>query len=1316
MAASRIFLLFICLCHALPFVTSVSADDWPMYRHDRARSGSTAESLEAPFAVEWTYTPIHAPHPAWSGPAERAREGFYQKHRVIFDDAFQVAAVGDTIYFGSSADHKVYALDAATGVTKWEFFTGGPVRLAPTVWRGRVYVGSDDGCVYCLRASDGAVHWKVRGGPNDERLLGNEKMISRWPIRTGVLVTDGIAYFGAGVFPHELVYLWAVDAEDGSIIWKNDTMSQADAGRDEFTPQGYLLASKTRLFVPCGRALPVGFDRTTGGRTFRSSYGWRGEQAGGLIGGTYALLADEQVYTGTQYHLLTLDQSRGKAGFGWFPGRRLAVVGNMAFMADGKEITAMDRSRYAAGTRKRNFLEHKIKTLRASLRAASGDKRRQLQEQLTDTERQLSEHKKQNIEPTVKWRAASDGEAELVICNNIVLVGGLDKVTAFDRDSGAKVCQMDVNGKARGLAVANGRLFVSTDTGKVYCFSSASHEGTPPVDTGPHPTDSPYPRDELTAMYEAAAEAIVMETGITRGYCLVLGAERGRLAWELARRTELKIVGVEPDGEKAAAARKAIGAAGLYGERVVIDEGQLDELPYSNYFANLIVSDSLMLTGKIPGRPQRLVQHLKPCGGTICLGVPANVKTTEEKVYAYRLEQWLQKMELGPAGSSETNGCWTTLVRGELPGAGKWTHQYAESGNTACSDDLRVTGPLGLLWFGEPGPSAMVNRHNAAASPLAVNGRLFIQGENVVMAYDSYNAVPLWKRDIPGAMRTRLKKSECGNLAASEDSLFVAVQDRCLRLDAATGQTRATYRVPDKPNDVHNKWGYLAFSDDTIYGSEMTATGVSKAVFAIDARSGQKLWRYDGRNIVNLTVAVGDGWIFFVDSSLTSEQRNQLLQQDKSHLANLTAEEARRAEEAQKKLDVRLAVALDARTGGKLWDKAIDVTDCSQIGIGGGELSAMYRDGIIVLCGANANGHYWRQFLSGEFSRRRLLALSAQTGQKLWAQDANYRHRPVIIGDTIVAEPWAFDLKTGRQRTRLHPLTDQETTWQFLRPGHHCGAISACPQMLFMRSGYTSYYDLRDDSGIRHFGGHRLGCWINAVCADGLALAPEASAGCVCLFPIICSVALEPRPDRERWGIYSAADSNTPVRHMAVNLGAPGDRRDADGALWFGYPRPGLPGDRATLGFSFEFKVDLVDGGRYFRINEDGDSVAEIDKPWVFASGVRGLKRCVLPLLGETDKPARYTVTLYLANPDGHGPGNPAFDIRLQGKKVASAFDVAGASDHARGMVARRFDNVAVSRDLEIELAPNDGSTASGTDGPALCGIQVFRAESASSP
>ncbi|MGB2808732.1 MAG: PQQ-binding-like beta-propeller repeat protein [Sedimentisphaerales bacterium] len=1310
MVSSKPIRLNLCLFLSLFLVvTTARASDWPTYRHDNARTGCTRESLATPLVPHWVYTSVHPPRPAWSGPAKRPREGFTLLHRVDFDDAFQVAVVGNMVYFGSSSDNKVYALDAATGEERWSFFTGGPIRLAPMVWKNRVFVGSDDGFVYCLKASDGELIWKKRGGPNDEKLLGNGSMISRWPVRTGVLIDDGIAYFAAGFFPHENVYLYAVHADDGKLIWTNDTISQESANRNELSPQGYLLASNTQLFIPSGRSLPESFDRKTGQLVFNRKLGWRSEQAGGLIGGTYALLADEQIYTGTQNHLLALDQKTGRTGFGWFPGRRLAVVGDMAYLATGQELVAMDRSPYAKASARRNALEYKIKGLRSSVRKASGDKRTKLQQDLKTSEEQLEQHRRKNIAPTIKWRAPCTADGELIVTANCVFAGGQGQVSAFNRQNGKVVWDATVDGKARGLAAANGCLYVSTDKGKIYCFASGNiaKREIPVSLVPPPPVVTPYPEDELTTVYDAAAEAIVMKTGVGKGYCLVIGAEHGRLAYQLAKRTELTIIGVEPDAEKVRAARLALDAAGVYGKRVTIDQGELSVLPYSNYFANLIVFDSLLLNGKIPDELGKLARHIKPCGGVICLGMPSNAPGKNNNIYSEKLRQSLSRLQLGRCRISETNGFWATLKRGPLPGAGKWTHQYAEPGNTACSDDLALGGPLGLLWFGEPGPSPMVNRHDAAAAPLAVNGRTFIQGENIAMAYDSYNGVLLWKRNIPGAMRTRLKKTECSNLAASSDSFFVAVGNKCLRLDAETGETRAAYQVPAALESASDRWGYLAYVDGILYGSTITQTGVSSSVFAIDAQNGKPLWTNEGKNIANLTITVGDGWFFFIDSSLTPEQRQALLEQDKSRLKNLTDEEAKKAEQRAKKLDSRLAIALDARTGGKIWAKPVDVTDCSRIGIGGGELTAMYRDGILVLCGANANGHYWRQFLSGEFSRRRLVGLSAKNGKVLWAKDADYRHRPVIIGDTVFAEPWAFDLKTGEKKMRRHPLTGEQTPWQFLRPGHHCGAISACPQMLFMRSGFTSYYDLRDDSGIRHFAAHRLGCWINAIPADGLVLAPEASAGCVCLFPIICSLALEPRPDHERWGIYSASGDNTPVQRLAVNLGAPGDRRDGDGELWLGYPRPALPGDRAAMGFSLKLQTEFLEGGEYIRRNSETESVAGTENPWVFTSCGRGLKRCVLPLLGKEDKPAEYTVRLYFAELENEQAKKRIFDIKLQGKTVLGGFDVVKEAGGSHRAVVREFGGIQVKNNLEIELVPKGKNPSSMNELPILCGVEV---------
>ena len=74
-----------------------------------------------------------------------------------------------------------------------------------------------------------------------------------------------------------------------------------------------------------------------------------------------------------------------------------------------------------------------------------------------------------------------------------------------------------------------------------------------------------------TPTYEKAAETILEEAGVQKGYALVLDAGIGRLAYELAIRSDLKIIGIEKDPQKVQQAKEKLDAAGLYGSRVVIE-------------------------------------------------------------------------------------------------------------------------------------------------------------------------------------------------------------------------------------------------------------------------------------------------------------------------------------------------------------------------------------------------------------------------------------------------------------------------------------------------------------------------------------------------------------------------------------------------------------------------------------------------------------------------------------------------------------------------------------------------------------------------
>ena len=358
-----------------------------------------------------------------------------------------------------------------------------------------------------------------------------------------------------------------------------------------------------------------------------------------------------------------------------------------------------------------------------------------------------------------------------------------------------------------------------------------------------------------------------------------------------------------------------------------------------------------------------------------------------------------------------------------------------------------------------------------------------------------------------------------------------------------------------------------------------------------------------------------------------------------------------------------------------------------------------------MLGGANANGHYWTQFLAGEFARRRLVVLDAVNGEKVWAKDANYRHRPVVINDQIIAEPWAYDLYSGDQKMRTHPLTGEKSPWMFARPGHHCGAISATSNMMFFRSKTTAYYNLDEDEGTEHFAGQRLGCWINTIPANGLVMIPEASAGCVCLFSIASTIVFEPRGDRMTWGVYSANGMTTPVQHMALNIGAPGDRRDSHGKLWLSYPRPS---SRPGIDLPLDFKHLFAKTGEFYGFNEESYKVDNTELPWVYSSGARGLVHAELPLIGKDQQAETYTVRLFFAALENDKPGQRVFDIKLQDKIVAKDFDPVVKAGGVKKAFMQEFHDIAVTGNLLLELVPAQANPDAAHQ-PVISGIEVLR-------
>ena len=1309
------------------------SDDWPTYRHDSARSGITAEQLETPLKSCWVRTMRHKPDPAWEAPRSVPVEGILELGRVQFDDAFQPILVGDAAYFGSSADGKVYCLDVATGSIRWTKRSEGPIRLAPAITNGKLYVGSDDGHAYCLDATSGRELWKQRIGPDARKLLGNGKMISCWPLRTGVLVDGDIAYCGAGIWPAEGVYLQAMNAADGRLVWRNDTIGESTETR--LSPQGYMLATKDLLFVPQGRVPPAAFRRKDGAYTYSVTFGKN-------IGGTYALIADGILYTGTE-ELISYDQAT-RERFAWFEARQAIVAPEATYAANDSDIVCVDRNTYsqpslrrfslrdqrnrlrneiAVARRTHDQLKRTVDAAKANLDAVDkqtqalneqgkaedaaglGAKRAALQKALdaetakyedaaaqlaglrereTQMEQQWNQAGK-GMQAGVKWSTPQSCPDALILAGTTVFAGGDGQVVALDSATGKILWKAPVNGKAKGLAVGSGRLLVSTDQGAIHCFGPQAAPASGEL------TDAAAPAQSNEAdRYATAAEVIVRESGVTRGYCLVVGNASGHLALELARRTELTICATDPDPEQVEAAKDLLDAAGMYGARVTVECAPPEQLPYSGHFANLIVSERALSGALDTCNGPELRRLLKPCGGVLMVG---QTDTAASALSADSLQAWLQTLDVPGGKVDATNGMWAKLTRGALPGAGEWTHEYADAGNTTCSYDYIVKCPLKLLWYGRPGPLHMISRHRRAASPLTVNGILFVQGEHQVMAYDAYNGLPLWEREVRNVVRATVSH-DCSNLAADSESFFVATQQKCLRLAAASGETLKTYTLPE-PNE-NRRWGYVARIDDVLLGSRTAGSRDCDAVFATDLKSGKALWTHTGKRIHHPSISADGGRVFLVDDNAADDQRRAAL------VAKLRGASPAEAEAILKQAPVRTILCLDATTGKPVWQRPLDLTG----GIGGmywSSLGTMVRKGVLVVFGIYSDGHYWKDFFAGQFESRRVVALSTDDGHQLWEKHIGYRVRPLIIEDTLHAEPWAYDLRTGNQKMRINPLSGREEPWQFARPGHHCGCPAASPNCLFFRSYHIAYYDLLKDQGVTHFSTQRPGCWINFIFGNGLVLVPEASSGCMCPFANMSTVVFAPAEQTRSWAKYSVKGKLTPVKHLALNLGAPGDRRDAEGTLWLSFPRPGGP-----LVTQFKMDAHAWPGGGYFKESQDFISIAGTQAPWLYASGFRGLRRCEIPLAEEGDGTARYTVRLGLADLDNQQPGVRVFDVKLQGQAVEQGFDPVREAGGGKRAVIREFKGIDVENNLVIELTPQAKEPAANQI-PLVQTIEIIR-------
>ena len=1044
---------------------------WPTYMADNQRSGVSKETIQFPLFEKWTFLPKHAPQPAWPAPANADPWHNLESlsHRTDYDDAFYVSFGHSILYFASSADDKVYALYINSGKIKWDFFTNGPIRFTPAFYKDKIYFGSDDGHVYCLDAASGALLWQKKGGPDTRKVLGNGRLISAYPVRTSVLVHHDTVYFCAGIFPNEGAWLYALNAKNGQQIFCEKI--------NDFSPQGYLSLSGSQLIIPTGRTAPVQFDLENqcfhlGPKTPRSA------------GGTFTLSSGKMIVNGPGTCLRVLDKD-SLTEIARYEGKRLLMSDSTIYVLQDQRLTAFHLLRslnyydkVISLEKKNKILSDKVKKLRKTLADNSNHKN----EINLEIENILSEMEsiKQQIDllsdDSLLWTVKCPNAECLVQIGGYLFVGGNNILTAIDAAIGQPVWSGNTEHHIKGLACSNGNLIAGCKDGRLVCFSENAGKHKLVQQKG----NSTY---SFKNVNNQLFNGLIKQLKPLKGYCVVTGFQDLDLPVWLVRNTDFQTVIIETNSQRRMMWKRKLDDLNYYGTRaVVLPDTSLDSFPQG--FANLvIVGNSLSEQTNI----NSITDMTRPFGGTLI--VPEK-KLTSTFDFVKRDKVKIAK------------NSFSVFQKKDLVNSGSWTHMYADPANTACSRENRLNTNFKLHWFGAPGPEPMIDRHHRPLPTLVTKGRMFVPGDNKIMAVDAFNGTLWWELDLIKSRRLAAPR-DAGFMALSDKNLFVVSGNQCFVLDQFTGHVMKTFPVPKSKENYD--WGYVASINNRIVGTarlpearyaEISKAGdyeiqwgdfkrmvTSKYLFAIDENDDTCKWIYDGGIIINPAIAANDSVIYFIES------RNPDAFADQDGLITL---------DILLKKGSSFLVALALQNGKKLWEQKIDLAEIQHI------VYLSYAKNRLFITGSmNKKGKAWYS----------IFAHDAETGSLLWKQEhSNYRggiggdhgeqiHHPVIMGDKIVSEPCVFRLETGE---RIDPKGRSQDWVMSSRGG--CGTISGCENFIFYRDGNPAVHDFDTDQRYHINSVTRPGCWINIIPASGMVLIPESSSGCTCSYSIQTSL------------------------------------------------------------------------------------------------------------------------------------------------------------------------------------------------------------------
>ena len=670
-----------------------------------------------------------------------------------------------------------------------------------------------------------------------------------------------------------------------------------------------------------------------------------------------------------------------------------------------------------------------------------------------------------------------------------------------------------------------------------------------------------------------SAEEILKATGVQGGLVVHLGCGDGKLTAALRADNRYLVQGLDADAANVEKARSHLQSLGVYGD-VSADRLTGTLLPYADNLVSLVVA-----SGDCQVSSEEIARVLAP-GGV------AYVKTGDG---------------------------WKKTVKPRPENIDEWTHyMHDASGNAVAADD-EVGPPKHIRWVADPIWSRSHEFNPSINSAVSANGRMFyILDEGMIglpdlrfparwtlIARDAFNGKFLWKRPVPNwgyrEWNTRGMWSAPLTLnrrvVTDGQRVFVTFGYKApvTVLDAATGQEIRTIDGTMGTDEMILSDGVLLLcvreqlsvasppktkQKRRLNPNEFTIGPPGPAaIVAIDAVSGDELWRLDPQAVRVLTLAALDGQVCF---------------QGESGI-----------------------VCLDLGTGKRRWITAVRAGRGSRHSAG----TLVMHDDVVL-------------YTSGEG----MIALAAKDGEKLWTgprvSGPGISHPPdLFVADGLVwggDEPGMHsrertavkragrDLKTGEVRRTIEVA-------QLFSPLHHvrCYRSKATDRYLMLTKRGIEFFDLKGDDHMRND-------WLRAMChyghipCNGLLYVPPSHCFCYPGVKMTGFLALA----AEKGEAKSAAPKNRlekgpaygKIQHPASGNQHPDAwptyRRDT---LRSGHTKTAVPTELKPVWqtkFAGKISPPVIAGGKAYVAEVDSHRVCCLDVEdgklgWTFTAGAR---------------------------------------------------------------------------------------------------------------